>query len=184
MPESAARSAPSLPSADWLAPLPPASRLIFHGDARARTAAAAVWGMPFPENACRAKVHGGRASLWLGPEEYLLIAPAAEPAATIAQALAAALGPMPHAIVDVSHRQVGIEIRGPQAARILNGACPLDLDDAEFPVGACTRTLFAKADIVLWRTRADAYQIEAWRSFSAYVANLAIEIARDYGHPA
>jgi len=184
MPESAARSAPSLPATDWLTPLPPASRLIFHGGAEARKAAAAIWESQFPADACRASTHGRRACLWLGPDEYLLLAPAAEPASTIAAALAAAIGPIAHAIVDVSHRQVGIEIRGPQAARILNGACPLDLADAEFPVGACTRTLFAKADIVLWRTRADAYHLEAWRSFSTYVVDLAIEIARDYGHPA
>ena len=54
-----------------------------------------------------------------------------------------------HALVDVSHRQVAVEINGAHAGHILNGGCPLDLDLKEFPVGMCTRTLFAKADGVV-----------------------------------
>ena len=43
----------------------------------------------------------------------------------------------------------------------------------------CTRTLFAKADIVLWRTAADAFHVEMWRSFGDYVRALLAEVARD-----
>ena len=63
---------------------------------------------------------------------------------------------------------------------MLNAGCPLDLDLAEFPVGMCTRTVFAKADIVLWRTRADAFHLEVWRSFAGYVAGLLAEIATEF----
>jgi sarcosine oxidase subunit gamma len=73
-------------------------------------------------------------------------------------------------------------VRGPHATAILNAACPLDLDFAEFPVGMCTRTLLAKADIVLWRTRVDAFQLEVWRSFAGYVTGLLGEIAAEF-HP-
>ena len=38
-----------------------------------------------------------------------------------------------------------------------------------FPVGMCTRTLFAKAEIVLWRTGENVFQIEVWRSFADYL---------------
>ena len=69
---------------------------------------------------------------------------------------------------------------GPHAATILSGGCPLDLDLAEFPIGMCTRSVFAKADIVLWRTRADAFHLEVWRSFSGYVTGLLSEIAREF----
>jgi sarcosine oxidase subunit gamma len=51
------------------------------------------------------------------------------------------------------------------------------LDLGEFPVGMCTRTVLAKADIVLWRTREDAFHLEVWRSFSGYVIGLLSEIA-------
>jgi sarcosine oxidase subunit gamma len=69
---------------------------------------------------------------------------------------------------------------GPNAATILSGACPLDLDLAEFPVGMCTRTVLAKADVVLWRTRADAFHLEVWRSFASYVTGVLTEIAAEF----
>ena len=63
---------------------------------------------------------------------------------------------------------------------ILSGACPLDLDLSEFPIGMCTRTVLAKADIVLWRTREDAFHLEVWRSFAGYVTGLLREIAVEF----
>ncbi len=69
---------------------------------------------------------------------------------------------------------------GPHAATILSGACPLDLDLGEFPVGMCTRTVLAKADIMLWRTGEDSFHLEVWRSFSGYVTGLLSEIAGEF----
>jgi sarcosine oxidase subunit gamma len=71
-------------------------------------------------------------------------------------------------------------VSGAHAASILSGACPLDLDRGEFPVGMCTRTVLAKADIVLWRTREDAFHLEVWRSFAGYVTGLLREIAVEF----
>jgi sarcosine oxidase subunit gamma len=62
----------------------------------------------------------------------------------------------------------------------LSGACPLDLDPGEFLTGMCTRTVLAKADIVLWRSRDDVFHLEVWRSFSGYVTGLLREIAGEF----
>jgi sarcosine oxidase subunit gamma len=185
MVDAATRRPPVAPGraaalADWLEPLPPAARLMFHGDARAQAVASPVWGTDFSQDACRARFAATRAALWLGPEEYLLLD--WNVASTAAAELAAVLADVPHALVDVSHRQFALEVRGPHAADILSGACPLDMDLAEFPVGMCTRTVFAKADIVLWRTREDAFHLEVWRSFAGYVTGLLGEIAVQF-HP-
>ncbi len=177
---SARRTPPAVIAAEWLTPLAPATRLIFWGAAAARAAAAQTFGVPFCEQVCRARTQGPRAVLWLGPDEYLLIAPAAEPATMIGAQLTAALGGISHALVDVSHRQTAVEIHGPHAQALLAGGCPLDVDPAEFPVDACTRTVFAKAEIVLWRTGAETFRLECWRSYSDYVTLLLHEIARDY----
>ncbi|MFI4891192.1 MAG: sarcosine oxidase subunit gamma [Steroidobacterales bacterium] len=184
MADLAARNAPQFAATPWLNPLPPATRLLLHGGIAVRAIAATVWQAPFAEEACRAHSSGSRATLWMGPDEYLLIelgplaaAPGSEPPA-MAQ-LAQALGSAPHALIDVSHRQVAFEVRGSQAAAILNGGCPLDLDLASFPVGMCTRTLCGKADITLWRTGAATFHVEVWRSFSEYLIALLTEVARD-----
>jgi len=179
MHERPVRSAPAIATTEWLRPLPPATRFAFHGGAEARALAASVWGTGFSEQPLRAVHAGGRASLWMGPDEYLLLAPGAEDPAELAQRIDSAISIVPHALVDISHRQTAFEICGPHAEAILAGACPLDLDPLEFPVDMCTRTVFAKADIVLWRRDAASFHIEVWRSFSDYVTSLLAVIARD-----
>jgi sarcosine oxidase subunit gamma len=56
----------------------------------------------------------------------------------------------------------------------------LDLHPAAFPIGMATRTLFIKAEIVLWRREADLYHIEVWRSFAGYLSGLLNEAALEY----
>jgi sarcosine oxidase, subunit gamma len=43
----------------------------------------------------------------------------------------------------------------------------------------CTRTVFGKAEIVLWRPAEQSFRLEVWRSFSPYVAHLLHEVARE-----
>ena len=164
---SVAAASRSCPAAE-MRPLPYAAKFIFRGPARAMEAAGRAYGLPLPEIACRAAADGQRAALWLGPDEWLLIAPEDE-AAAVAHDIAEALAGIPHALVAVGHRNLGIEIAGAAAATVLNSGCPLDLDLEAFPVGMCTRTVLAKAEIVLWRTAAHTFRIEVWRSFASYV---------------
>jgi sarcosine oxidase, subunit gamma len=163
----------------WMRVKPPGSRLILQCDAAARSAAACVWGVPFSEEPCRAQTLGERATLWLGPDEHLLWQASRDSALPIAD-LERALATHAHSLVDVSHRQVALEIFGPHAAAILAGACPLDLDEREFPVQMCTRTVLAKAEIVLWRTAQDAFHLEVWRSFQPYALALLSETGREF----
>jgi len=179
MPE-AVRTLPAVPATPWMKALPAAMRFVLHGDAQVRAAAAPAWGVDCAEEACRASVQGSRAALWLGPDEYLLIGSDQGARDEALAALENALAQVPHALVDISHRQFALEVSGSHATAILSGACPLDLDLGEFPVGMCTRTVLAKADIVLWRTREDAFHVEVWRSFAGYVTGLLGEIAAEF----
>jgi sarcosine oxidase subunit gamma len=180
MAETAARSLPQVPATDWMRAVPPAMRFILHGDAQARAAAEPIWGVAFASQACRAMTQRARATLWLGPDEYLLLGANEGSEEAVADALETALGRVPHALVNISHRQFALEVSGPHAATILSGACPLDLDLGAFPVSMCTRTVLSKADIVLWRTREDAFHVEVWRSFSGYVTGVLSEIAAEF----
>ena len=168
---------------DWLRILPAATRFILQGGLAGRAAAGSAFGVALPESPCRANSSGNRSALWLGPDERLLLAPAGD-GPVLAAGLEAALTGIAHSLVDVSQRQVAFQIVGPQACAILNTGCPLDLDPGEFPPGMCTRTLFNKADIVLWRTGASEFHLEVWRSFSDYVRGCLQEAAREYIEPA
>jgi sarcosine oxidase subunit gamma len=141
-------------------------------------AAGAALGLNISEVACRSARQGARAALWLGPDEQLLLAPVADGDA-IADRLRESLAALPHSLVDVSHRQIAIEVGGSQAQTVLNAGCPLDLHLSAFPVGMCTRTLLGKADIVLWRTGAATFHVEVWRSFADYAAQFLAEAARE-----
>jgi sarcosine oxidase subunit gamma len=180
MPDAATRSLPPVPATAWMRAMPPAMRFVLHGDVRVRALAAPVWGAAFAQEPCRALFQNGRATLWLGPDEFLLLGADAASEVAAADALEHSLSALPHALVNISHRQFALEVSGSHAATLLSGACPLDLDPGEFPVGMCTRTVLAKADIVLWRTRDDAFHLEVWRSFSSYVTGLLSEIAREF----
>jgi len=155
-------------AAEWLRELPPCARFVFQGRAEARAAAGNAFGVALPETPCQARTAGERSALWLGPEEHLLLAPA-EAAGRVQAELASALAGFAHSLVEVSHRQVGFRVCGPAARDVLASGCPLDLDDAAFPDGMCTRTIFAKGEVVLWRRSAEEYHLEVARSFSAYV---------------
>ena len=174
---AAQRKAPPLTLTRGLRSLPPATRCILRGSEPARAAAEGAFGVPIPALACRAASAGSRSALWLGPDEWLLLADESE-ADAVSAALAAALGGLAHSLVDVSHRQIGCELSGPQAAALLNSGCPLDLDVRAFPVDTCTRTMLAKAEIVLWRTGAQTFHLEVWRSFASYVSLFLAEAAR------
>ena len=170
--------APLVGPAVTLASAAPAARFILRARAGAVDAAAPALGTALPLIACRAALAGEVAALWLGPDEWLLLAPETAGAALAAR-LAAALEGVAHALVDIGHRQGGLLLGGAAAGAVLNAGCPLDLDLAAFPIGMCTRTLLGKAEMVLWRTGAAAFRIEAGRSFLPYVWRFLTIAARD-----
>jgi sarcosine oxidase, subunit gamma len=145
-----------------------ATRFIFQGGPAAREAAGRGYGVTLPTVACRAETSGDRAALWLGPDEWLLLAPAGE-ANEVLAALENALARLPHSLVEVTCRQVAFRISGVRARELLSSGCPLDLAPESYPVGMCTRTLVGKAEVVLWRRSAEEYHLETGRSFSGYV---------------
>ena len=155
----------------------PTCRFVFRGS-DASAGAGGAFGVELTRTPLRAVSSGDRHALWLGPDEWLLLAPEKERAG-IEQAFGTIAEP--HALVDVSHRNLGLTVEGPAAAVVLNSGCPLDLDLSAFPIGMCTRTIFDKAEIVLWRTGEQVFRLEVWRSFAPYVEALLREAAVEIG---
>lgn len=168
----------------WITAAPPLARFIFRGSPEAEAVAGAAYGLAFPKAINRAASigergkPGARVALRIGPDELLLIVPIAEGKAVQA-ALEAACDAHPHSLVDISDRHSGFALEGPHAADLINAGCPLDLHESAFPVGMVTRTLFHKAEIVLWRMGPTLFRIEVWHSFAPYVEALLEEAAHD-----
>jgi sarcosine oxidase subunit gamma len=175
---STARQSPPLALGSAVRLLPPATRFSLRGASAVMAAAGAALGLNISDIACRSASNSQWAALWLGPDEQLVLAPVGDGEAVASQ-LRAALSALPHSLVDVSHRQIALEICGPTAQTLLSAGCPLDLHISSFPLGMCTRTILGKADIVLWRTGADSFHVEVWRSFADYVTRFLAAASRE-----
>ncbi|RVD36482.1 sarcosine oxidase subunit gamma family protein [Mesorhizobium sp. M4A.F.Ca.ET.020.02.1.1] len=157
-----------------LAVLPPAERISVRAPEASLTALSKALGVSLPAKPKTSAAKAGRTALWLGPDEWLVIDEAGkDPLADCAKVTAL------HSAVGISHRNVAFSVTGPAAAVTVNSGCPQDLSLDAFPVGAASRTILGKAEIVLLRTAADAFRVECWRSFSDYVFTLLSEAASD-----
>lgn len=157
-------------------PMPDASRLSLRAPAGSVAALSKALGVKLPEAPKTSAAKGGRAALWLGPDEWLVVD---DEQADLPALLARSR--VLHSAVDISHRNVAIAVRGAAAGDVLSAGCPQDLSLDAFPVGAASRTIFGKAEIVLRRIAADEFRVECWRSFSDYVFTLLEDAARDLG---
>lgn len=156
---------------------PVATRLALRAPAESVSVLSSALGVTLPTAPKTSGSAGGRSALWLGPDEWLVIDEAGSDLLSLLSGADAL-----HSAVDVSHRNVGIIVSGPGAEVTLSAGCPQDLSLEIFPVGACSRTIFGKAEIVLFRTEDDTFRVECWRSFSEYVFGLLAEGAEDASH--
>jgi sarcosine oxidase subunit gamma len=157
-----------------LAVLPPAHRISLRAPAASLAALSKALGVKLPTAPKTSASKGTRSALWLGPDEWLVIdEDGSDPLADCAGVKVL------HSAVGIWHRNVAISVTGPAAAAAINAGCPQDLSLAAFPVGACSRTILGKTEIVLHRTAEDAFRVECWRSFSEYVFGFLVEAARD-----
>lgn len=155
-------------------PAAPAERISLRARSESVPALSEALGVALPQQPKHSATKGTRSALWLGPDEWLVIDTGDHSPYADLQGFEVL-----HAATDVSHRNIGILISGEGAEATINAACPQDLSLAAFPVGACARTVFGKAEIVLWRLSETEFRIECWRSFAEYVFALLSEGALD-----
>ena len=162
-----------------ITPAEPAGRLSLRAGEDALASLSRALGVKLPtapKNSAASK-SGNRAALWLGPDEWLVIDDGANDPLQDCAGVEAL-----HSAVGISHRNMAISVTGQGAESTICAGCPQDLSSAIFPVGACSRTIFGKAEIILFRTAEDQFRVECWRSFSPFVFGLLSEGAADASH--
>ncbi|HSO48311.1 MAG TPA: sarcosine oxidase subunit gamma family protein, partial [Rhizobiaceae bacterium] len=117
-------------------------------------------GLALPRAPRTSASNDGVAALWLGPDEWLLIAKEGTGLAGRFSSLSGIL----YSAVDISHRNTAIIVEGAKAAVTLNSGCPQDLSLEAFPSGACARTILGKVEVILYRQGPDKFRVECWRS--------------------
>ncbi|WP_306143679.1 sarcosine oxidase subunit gamma [Roseibium sp. MMSF_3412] len=154
----------------------PVTRLSFRARPAGVVDAGSAFGVSLPTKALTCEVAPKRAALWMGPDEWTLIAPE-EDLGDVFGALETKLKDQPHALVDISERSEAIIVSGEKAAWLLNTGIFIDFSLDAFPVGTVSRTIFHKSPVMIWRTGPDTFIVEAWVSFMDYVAGLLVQSA-------
>lgn len=154
-------------SAASVTALPPVARLSLRARGETAAALSAALGVDLPGRVGARAQAGAREVLCLGPDEWMIHGPEGD-----ADAIAAACATVaaPHALVEVSDRELSYAISGPQAADLLTLGCPRDPDS--IAVGEGRRTVFDGATVLLWRDGRDAFRMDVWRSFAPHVLHL------------
>lgn len=138
-----------------------------------REAAGESFGVALPEAIGGLAEAEGRTAICLGPDEWYLTVPVGD---AVADRFAAAMGGS-YSLVDVGHREVGIDVRGSHATLALSSFCALDLD--AMPAASATRTILDKASAILIKRAPDHYRIEVWQSFASHVWGLLAAVGRE-----
>lgn len=112
--------------------------------------------------------HDGRLIAWLGPDEFLFIAEAAE----MATAFHGRLTGRAAALTEVGAGFTTLEIGGANALAFLARGCALDLHPRVFRPGQCVQTHFAKTVVLmLLRDASPRFEVIVRRSFAGYLWN-------------
>jgi len=156
-----------------LVPAGPAKRLSLRARPDAVAGLSQALGLELPMRPKSSAAANGRWALWLGPDEWLVIDAEEGTEAPVFTRVSGL-----YSAVEVSHRNAAILVTGPKAADVINAGCPQDLGLSAFPVGACSRTVLGKIEIVLLRTAPDAFRVECWRSFADYAFSYLSDAAR------
>lgn len=109
-------------------------------------AARAPLALPLAPNTWRAT--GDREALWLGPDQWLVVA-APGAAATLVAELEQAYQGQPRSVVDISANRAVLELVGEDRFDLLTQGCGLDLHPRAWHDGRCAQTLLARAPVLL-----------------------------------
>ena len=145
-------------------------------------------GLGLPFDALTSSAAGETALLWMGPDEWMLVAPPAEAADLYFRALAALAGTH-HQLVEVSDYYTCIEVTGPMARELLMKLTTLDLHPRAFTAGMVTGALFGRANATLWLAAGDEaeggpeFRLFVRWSMADYLWCILAESGREWGLP-
>jgi sarcosine oxidase subunit gamma len=149
-----------------LAELPLHAAIELRGDRDGIAAAIAAARLGLPRAPNTMWRDGDRRVLWIGPDNWLIMAPPGQEAALFT-ALDAAIG-RAGSVVILSDSLRSFSLAGAEAADVLAQGCAVDLDQRCFGPDSCTCTALAKVAIVLVRTE-NGFETVVDRSYQGYL---------------
>lgn len=144
-----------------------------------------VLGIALPASCGETATGDGHTVLWLGPDEWLVVAKETAPAYDpLVDALLEALGVERGAVVDVSANRTTLELSGEKARAVLEKGCPVDLHPRAFTPGRAVTTVVGPIPVLLWQVEATTYRLFPRSSFADYLARWLLDAMSEYDGPA
>jgi sarcosine oxidase subunit gamma len=133
-------------------------------------------GLPLPLEPNRVAAMGLARVLWLGPDEWLVVADGETP--DLLPRLERAVAGRRAAVVELSSSRAIIQITGPRARALLESGCGLDLHPRAFGPGQCAQTLLARVPVILDQPgNAPVYRLLVRRSVARWLCAVLIDAA-------
>ena len=162
-------------------------------EAAAMSAFAEAFGFALAARPNTTAGNGEVTALWLGPDEWWIVAPGPDPQAgpDLAERLRAALAGHAAAVTEVGESRTCIRVSGPKARALLQKGCPLDFHRRAFAAGTCAQTCLAKATVLIHLVADESaprepaagpiFEIYVLRSFAEYLWLWLEDAGREYG---
>lgn len=135
-----------------------------------------VLGFRLPMRIGARQAAGSREVVCLGPDEWLVVCDDAD-RAVIEQGFATLAASVPHALVDLSDRELTVSVSGARATELLTLGWPRDPQSVA--VGTARRTVFDGVTVVIWRDGETQWRLDVWRSFAPHVLDLLLTGCRE-----
>ena len=137
-------------------------------------------GLSLPLEPCRCFYSEDWSILWLGPDEWLILAhPTHGP--ELMNSLTRAFEAQHVAITDVSFTRTIIELQGPSARDVLEKFIALDLHPASFLPGSVVGTILGGCQVFLERPESQQkYRLYVRSSFGDYFAKLILDAMQEF----
>ncbi len=129
---------------------------------------------------------GDTTVLWLGPEEFLVVAPLEAHESLggdLIQALREALADGEGQMVDLSANRTTFDLTGPRARAVLEKGCALDLHPRSFTPGTAVSTEVGNIPVILWKTGEESYRIFPRASFADFLGRWLLDAMREFASP-
>jgi sarcosine oxidase subunit gamma len=139
-----------------------------------------------PDGSGSVVTNGDTSVLWLGPSEFLVVAPTEAHESLggdLIPALRDALGGDAGQVVDLSANRTTFELTGPRARAVLEKGNSLDLHPRVFKAGTASSTEIANIPAILWKTGDESFRIFPRASFAEFLGRWLLDAMREYASP-
>ncbi|MEO1104536.1 MAG: sarcosine oxidase subunit gamma family protein [Pseudomonadota bacterium] len=127
-------------------------------------------GLPLPARIGQGAATSEHTALRLGPDEWMI---ASRTGIELTEPQTDTL----FSLVDVSDRELTIEISGPGSLAALAAGCPRDLSG--LAVGGGVRTVYEHVPVVVLRRSADTFELNVWRSYVPHIKHVLTAVQKE-----